>query len=234
VTRASASLKKTSFWLPYTCACSTLLAISCGDNKTSNTIGVNGAEPSTGGAATAAGGAATNTSGAASSTIGARTSTGGWASGTDGTNSFATGGAITGTGGATTTANAYWPAAYNPAGAPAPEDGFHTEAVDACLSCHGISGNANLKIVFGGKLYESDGTTPAANVQVGVVDGNNKYFGYSATNGLYWVEGTATVSWATADIRIRDAKGETLKLSNQPRSADCDSCHTGTLILKAI
>lgn len=154
--------------------------------------------------------------------------TGGVAPATGGTGGGVTGGA--GTGGAVA---AYWPAAYNPAGAPVPADSiFHASSpATACMPCHGTNGVAVLKLAFGGIVYRADGVTPAANVEIGVKDGVNQYFVYSAASGLYWATGPDTVNWAAADIRMRNATGEVPKLSTSERGADCDSCHVGAELL---
>jgi len=153
---------------------------------------------------------------------------GGAAAATGGTSGAATGGA--GTGGA---AAAYWPAAYNPAGAPVPADSVYhaTVPATACMPCHGTNGPAVLKLAFGGIVYRADGVTPAANVEIGVKDGTNQYFVYSAASGLYWAAGPDNVNWPVADIRMRNASGEVPKLSTSERGADCDSCHVGAQLL---
>ncbi|MBN2196073.1 MAG: hypothetical protein JW751_24870 [Polyangiaceae bacterium] len=140
-------------------------------------------------------------------------------------------GGTPGTGGATGGAAAdYWPAAYDPAGAPTPADGGYHVAVpnagQACMaSCHDATGVAATKLVFGGTVFRSDGVAPAPNVEVGVKDGTNQYYVYTAANGMYWAMGTTAVNWAAADIRIRNATGELVKLATDARDADCDRCH---------
>ena len=140
------------------------------------------------------------------------------------------GGDMVGTGG---TVAAYWPAAYNPSGAPNPADsGFHARGSNpgACMGCH--DGGVRPQLVFGGTVYQADGVTPAANVEIGVSDGNNEYFVYSASTGLYWAEGSSSsIDWTTADIRMRNASGEIPKTASTARSANCDSCHSGGLAL---
>ncbi len=163
---------------------------------------------------------------------GALTGTGGQASSSGGQ---ATGGSTqNGTGGVD--AAAYWSAAYNPAGLPTPSDGgYHAAGPNPgpCLACHGSTGAAMTKLSFGGTVYGADGVSPAANVEVGVSDGTNRIFVYSATNGLYWAAETATpVNWPVADIRMRNASGEYVKTPAMARSAECDSCHSGALVLK--
>lgn len=131
-----------------------------------------------------------------------------------------------------TPAAGYWPDAYNPSGAPAtyPTPQYHYEEdghPGACLAgCHEPGGESKtLTIGWGGVVYQADGKTRAANVQVGVVSGAHKSFVYSRSDGLYWSEDRSAVDWNTADIRIRSANGEKPKLSSDERGADCDTCH---------
>ena len=145
-----------------------------------------------------------------------------------------------GNGSSTPTEASYWPDSYNSSGSPTPGTlaTDHPSNPGACLAkgCHGSDGTAKLKLIYGGVVYKPDGKAPAANVQVGVVEGDYKSFVYSWTNGMYWQEGTQKLKWdTTTDIRIRNAKGEVPKLPEQARGADCDSCHiAGTLPLKVL
>jgi hypothetical protein len=102
------------------------------------------------------------------------------------------------------------------------------------MTCHSASSSqSSFKIAFGGIVYKSDAVTPAANVQIGVSDGSNKYFVYSASNGYFWAAGSDNIKWASADIRVRTAKGESAKASSDGRSADCSLCHVGADLLIA-
>jgi cytochrome c553 len=119
----------------------------------------------------------------------------------------------------------YWGGTFQPP-AVAPTVNFHAaDTASACMTCHGPTGTAVTKLVYGGVVYQVDGVTPAPNVQVGVSDGVYKSVVYSAANGMYWAVGTNTVNWPVADIRIRTATGEAAKLATDARTADCDSCH---------
>ena len=120
----------------------------------------------------------------------------------------------------------FWGGAYTPPQTASPVNYHGADTAQACMSCHGPTATgATTKLVYGGVVYQADGATPAPNVQVGVSDGTYKSVVYSAANGMYWATGTATVNWATADIRIRSANGEAAKLPADARSADCDACH---------
>jgi hypothetical protein len=146
-----------------------------------------------------------------------------------------------GAAGAAGVAAAYWPAATYAPGATIPADGYHTAAAGtivaagSCLAtCHGPTGTSLTKFAFGGMIYAADGVTPASGVEVGVSDGTNKVFVYTATNGMYWSTSTAAINWPATDIRIRNAAGEKAKVAADGRNGDCDSCHFGTtLALKA-
>jgi hypothetical protein len=96
------------------------------------------------------------------------------------------------------------------------------------MLCHATG---SPKLAFGGTVYKDDGTTPAPNVEVGVRDGSGFYSGYTATNGNFWVVDTgATIDWANAEVRFRNATGEVPKAVTA--AAACNSCHTGALVMK--
>lgn len=129
------------------------------------------------------------------------------------------------------TGDPYWPSAYDPAGLPAPVDsGYHAGTQPGpCMVCH--AGATTTRLAFGGTVFHANGT-PAASVQIGVKSGNQLFFVYSSTNGLYWAVGdSSSVDWTAADIRMRDGMGEYPKTASMGRSAECDSCHSGGLAL---
>jgi hypothetical protein len=97
------------------------------------------------------------------------------------------------------------------------------------MTCHGdTNALTTTKLVYGGIIYNADGTR-AAGAQVGVFDGAYSSFVHTASNGMYWAVGsTSSVNWAVADIRVRSANGELVKVAADARSGDCDSCHTAT------
>jgi len=131
-------------------------------------------------------------------------------------------------------AQGYWPEAYNPSGLPEipnVEKQYAAHPSDihpgACLSagCHGPDGSAVLKLAWGGIAYKADGSR-AGNAEVGVVSGAYKAFVYTSTDGYYWKEGDpAEVNWGPSDIRARNATGEKVKKLSDDRNGDCDSCH---------
>jgi len=180
----------------------------------------------------AAGGSSARAGGAASGGVAMGGSS---TRGVGGTQSGSVGGAVSGgTSGRTTSSTAVasiWVGAYNPSGLPTPSNGNHS-AGSNCMSsaCHGAT--ASKAFEFGGTVYQANGTTPAPNVQVAVVDGSTKYFAYSATNGNFWVAGTAAINWTTAKIYLRSSSGELLKPVSTAGAA-CNSCHNSTLRIKA-
>lgn len=191
------------------------LPLGCGGDDSSSDSGTGGA-------------AAVGTGGGVGSGVGGTdTGAGGVTSGSGGSNS--------GVGGTDAT---YWPEAYNPAGAPVDDvdaDGVYYHANDVwrapgnCMLCHASLNQPFM--AFGGTVFQSDGVTPAAHVQVGVKDGANSYFVYSNAKGHYWAAGANNVNWPGADIRMRNSTGEIPKTSVMERGADCDSCHVDAQLL---
>jgi hypothetical protein len=98
------------------------------------------------------------------------------------------------------------------------------------MDCHdsgGVAG-AQRQWLFGGTVFQSDGTTAAAHVEVAVTDGTNTYTTYSATNGNFWVPASqGTLNWTSARAIIRNANGET-SMTDTPQ-AGCNNCHNGTV-----
>ena len=126
-----------------------------------------------------------------------------------------------------------WPGAFDPAGAPTPADGHHNVGA-SCMSssCHGTK----VPFAYGGTVYQADGKTGAANIQIGISDGALTLTTYSATNGNIWLPSSAgTIDWSKAVIAIRSANGERLKPASAPRAAACNGtgCHSSTMRLVA-
>ena len=121
-----------------------------------------------------------------------------------------------------------WGGAYDDNGTPDPASGNHRSG-DDCLSCHENGSTQRPEFIFAGTVYEADGTTPAANVEVGVFAGGQMYTAYSAANGNFWVEGDNNTitgpEWNASVIRIRNADGERTMPSNEARGNDCNLCH---------
>ena len=188
-----------------------------GGSDTGGTGG--GATGGTGGSATGGtGGSATGGTGGGGTGGGG---TGGGGTGGGGTGGGGTGGGGTG-GGGTGGGSSFWDGPYDPNALPNPADGKHNAGKN-CLQCH--TGSPTPAWLFAGTVYQTGGGG-AAHVQVGVKDANGLYTTYSATNGNFWYpKGSATVDWANAEVRARNANGEII-MSGSP-SAGCNSCHTG-------
>jgi hypothetical protein len=144
----------------------------------------------------------------------------------------AAGGGLTGTGGALGTGGATspvfpWPDTYNPNGGVAvTHQQGHYEG-GACGQCHAPGGVAT-ELALGGTVFAADGVTPAANVQVGIASGGTVMTAYSGSAGNFFVTGSATVDWATADIAIRKDVGEVIMAANPGARGDCNGCHNSS------
>jgi hypothetical protein len=210
---------------------------SVGGSKTTGGTFNTGGAPSTGGAASLGGNAAatggTKSAGGAASTGGAK-SAGGTAS-TGGTKSVGTTntGGKTSTGGATstggTTAAGGGGAVFNwgivtysvTGGSGIGHQGHDTG--QACLaSCH------NHAFQTGGTIYQANGTTTAANVQVGIIMMNGTLMTtYSGSQGNFYLSLSGTQDWSTAQVAIRTATGTSVHPTVAAMSGNCNSagCH---------
>ncbi len=143
----------------------------------------------------------------------------------------ATGG-VEATGGLRATGGAsadFWQDDYNPQGLPSPSSGEH-RAGDDCMGCHDSMGSRTW--AFGGTVYESDGSTGAPNVQIGIWDGVNFWSTYSGNNGNFWVPANGpSIDWASAEVRMRNENGEVAMESEA--AAGCNGCHSDGLALIA-
>lgn len=159
----------------------------------------------------------------------------GGSSALDSTGGAITGGGVGATGGSTPTGSglgtggvSFWKnVTYNATALPDPSNGNHN-AGQNCIQCHTAGTNSEAPAwLFAGTVYQADGTTPAAHVQVGVNDGANLYTAYSATNGNFWFGGTGTINWAAAQVRIRNGNGE-LTMAGATPASTCNLCHNST------
>lgn len=94
--------------------------------------------------------------------------------------------------------------------------------------CH-VAGSRAPAFLYGGTVYQANGTTAAAGVQVGVSDGTRTYSTYSASNGNFWLPSSAgTLDWSKALVRLRNATGETIKPAGTSVGAGCNGngCHS--------
>lgn len=76
-----------------------------------------------------------------------------------------------------------------------------------CLSCHRTRRPA---MVYGGTVFQSDGSSGARNVEIGVKSGTKVYSTCtSSAGGLFYAPSeTGTINWTGAEVAIRNAKGE--------------------------
>jgi hypothetical protein len=194
--------------------------------------GTGGQAPTAGAAGVATGGAVTaGAAGAAGAAGGVVAGAGGEPAGAGAAGEPSVAGAggepaVAGAGGAAGQPAMFWPGGYDPSGLPTPIDGNHNAGND-CMTCHVTGSDASSRVyLFAGTVYEADQSTGASNVQVGVSDGTNQYFAYSATNGNFWVLGDpATIDWANAEVKIRNASGELTMPGNYTPLQNCNGCH---------
>ena len=176
-------------------------------------LAINGGAPSTGGSPGVGGGFASG----GSNPTGGRSGVGGTPSqgGSSDGGSSQGGQSGSGSGGDTPTSGgetAFWPGPYS---YQAPNSGSvnmsNHYAGQNCTSCHGnftFAGNAS------------------GQAQIGVSDGTNSIFVYTATSGAYWAT-SGNINWANAEIRIRGANGnEATMQSGDTPAANCNQCHS--------
>ena len=146
--------------------------------------------------------------------LGGSTSTGGGGSGgMVGTGGRGSGG-MTGAGG---TSSSFWPNAYK---ATTGASGMNT-GQDCMSSCH------NHGFALGGTVYDSSGK-PKSQVEIGVKLTSGQFISvFSGSDGNFHYSGSG-LNLASADIRVRDATGESQMPVNSASSGACNSCHTGT------
>ena len=116
-----------------------------------------------------------------------------------------------------TATDTFWDAPYNAACNGARS---HNAGLD-CLSCH--NGSKQFKLAFGGTVYA--GAAGAANTEVGIRSGATFVKVCTSTNGNFYKQ-TASINWATAEIRVRNAGGE--GIMGSAGTGACNSCHNGS------
>ena len=215
------------------------MVIACGSSESPN----DGAGGIIGqGGSSATGAAGTSATGGAA-----------WTGGTTGTGGSEAGGTGNSSG------DVFWTGTYNPNCTPAPvygrdeSQGHHSPGSDcmtpgchlnpmpalhnaamACTDCHSggsPDGSGAPAFLFGGTVYQAGTTTGAANVEVGVKSGSTLAVACSAANGNFWVLAGPTITWSSANTRMRSSAGE-VPMETAP-SAGCNAsgCHDsfGTL-----
>jgi cytochrome c553 len=97
-------------------------------------------------------------------------------------------------------------------------------------ACH-ASTQTSRAFAFGGTVYQTGGSTAAANVQIAITSGTTTVTTYSATNGNFWLPlaSAPSINWTTATVHLRNAKGEVAKASGTSVAAGCNSCHGSTM-----
>jgi hypothetical protein len=215
-----------------------LVIWGCGSSEsTTDSTGPSAGGASGGAGTSAAGKAGTGTAGTGTAGQGtAGSGTAGQGTGGQGTAGQGTAGQGTagqGTAGSGTAgqagAAAFFPNPYNPNTQGDPGADHHVG--DNCFNaaCHDGTNNEAPKWLFGGTVFKADKTTGAAHVEVGVKDPGGFYSTYTANNGNFFVDSAATINWASAEIRIRNANGER-KMNSQANNG-CNVCHTGAMVI---
>jgi hypothetical protein len=177
--------------------------------------GGSGGNDNTGGNVSSSGSSGKPDSGTPDSGQGDSRGTGGSASGGSvGTGGSSLGG-MPGAGGATS--STFWPSAYT---ATTGSSGMNT-GQDCMSSCHRHG------FAFGGTVYDSSGK-PKSQAQIGIKLTNGQFVSvFSGGDGNFHYSGSG-LNIAGADIRVRDANGESQMPMNPTSSGACNSCHTGT------
>jgi hypothetical protein len=152
------------------------------------------------------------------------------AGGTKATGGTKAAGGTKATGGATSTASTSTAAfnwgtnTYNPSGGSSISYQTH-EVGTACLaSCH------SHRFTTGGTIYQANGTTAAANVEIGVIVNGTLYTTYSGSGGNFYLTISGTVDWSTAQVAIRTSTGTAVHPTTTGMSGNCGSanCHTSS------
>ena len=98
----------------------------------------------------------------------------------------------------------------------------HYNGVACSAACHSHSFNV------GGTLYLSDGTTAAANAQVGVLADGTLTTGYSGSGGNFYFSKANVANWATVQIAVRTLTGTLVMPVNASATGNCNNCHSAT------
>jgi hypothetical protein len=149
--------------------------------------------------------------------------TGGRTAGTGGTPGTGgrpgTGGAP-GTGGSTTADFDWGTTTYNSSGGSSVRYQGHYTG-QGCLSCKSFT---HRTFTFGGTVYQGNGSSTAANAQIGILVNGSLTTTYSGSQGNFYasISGSA---WSTAQIAVRTSAGTRVMPANSTASGDCNSCH---------
>jgi hypothetical protein len=198
-------------------ASATLLTAACsgGDHLTEPLVSVGGAHYYSSGTTAAAGSSANGPGG---STAGGNTSvTGG---GTNGMGGTATGGNSS-TGTNSTMPSFDWGGTSYDAtgGINVDHQTGHYPGAICFASCHLHT------ITLGGSAYQSDGTSAAANAQIGLRANGTLTTFYAGSAGNFFATISGTIDWTTAQIALRTEKGALSMPINANASGNCNNCH---------
>jgi hypothetical protein len=95
----------------------------------------------------------------------------------------------------------------------------HYPGMTCLMSCHEHT------MTFGGTAYQPNGTSAAANAQIGLLVNGNLTTTYSGSAGNFFATVSGTVDWATAQIGIRTSTGTLGMPVNTSANGNCNSCH---------
>jgi hypothetical protein len=95
-----------------------------------------------------------------------------------------------------------------------------------CLGCHGTG--AAPAFLFGGSIYSSrDATSPAADMELGIIDASGKtFFAHSDTDGNFWLKGSDSLQYPVYAAVRMNAMTKTMKTKvSDATKLECNSCH---------
>lgn len=84
-------------------------------------------------------------------------------------------------------------------------------------------------------MYQAGTTTGAANVEVGVMSQGALAVACTAANGNFWVLAGPTITWSSAETRMRSGAGQVSMASAPSAGCSASGCHdsSGALRLNA-
>lgn len=83
-------------------------------------------------------------------------------------------------------------------------------------------------IRMGGTVYQADGVTPAANVQIGIFINGQLSTTYTGTQGNFYSGANGVTNWSVAQIALRTSTGTVTMPVGASASGDCNTCHDAT------
>jgi hypothetical protein len=96
--------------------------------------------------------------------------------------------------------------------------GHYTGQTCVDTTCH------RHNITFGGTIYQSNGSSTAGNIQIGILMGGKLTTAYSGSQGNFYGNISGT-SWSTAQIAIRNSTGTQVMPTNDKATGNCNNCH---------